>query len=374
MRVKLRAPSGSPIITLPESATVGDLLSSISEQTSLRSFEVKSGFPPKPLHLDALPRSKPLVELDEKLDGGQLLVSVKEEGQGSDSNVADIKAPIAKRPNQQPSSSLTTHHHRQSPKKTPPKPVVTKASSSSSSFSSSSSSAGPPLSLSRKPNPSLESDPPEIPLPTHGATLLMRIMPDDNSCLFRAIGTAVLGSIDSMNELRSLVASAIQENPSTYPEVVLGEAPNRYCEWIQLESSWGGGIELAILSQHFDMEICSIDVQSLRVDRYNEGRPTRCIIVYSGIHYDTISYSPSDPPHTHSYAPPEFDTKVFNADDDTILAKALELCKILQGKNYFTDTAGFTVKCNICGATFKGERGAAAHNKKTGHVDFSEAG
>jgi ubiquitin thioesterase OTU1 len=366
MRIKLRSPSGSSIITLPGSATVGDLLSSISEQTSLQSFEIKSGFPPKPLLLDALPRSKPLAELDEKLDGGQLLVSTKEEEQGSGSNVADIKAPVAKRPNQQSSSSppkgLTAH--QQSPKKTPPKPATTSSSSSS----------GPPLSLSRKPNPSLESDPPEIPLPSHGGTLLMRIMPDDNSCLFRAIGTAVLGSLDSMNELRSLVASAIQENPSVYPEVVLGEAPNRYCEWIQLESSWGGGIELAILSQHFDIEICSIDVQSLRVDRYNEGRPTRCIIVYSGIHYDTICYSPSDPPHTHSYAPPEFDTKVFNADDDIILTKSLELCKILQRKKYFTDTAGFTVKCNICGATFKGEKGAAAHHKKTGHVDFSEAG
>ncbi|KAI9787769.1 MAG: ubiquitin-specific protease otu1 [Geoglossum umbratile] len=361
MRIKLRTPSGSSIITLPESATIGDLLASISEQTSLQSFETKSGFPPKLLHLDTLPRSKPLAELDEKLDGGQLLVSAME---GSGSNAADTEEPVTKRLKQQSSSSPTKAlpTHQQLPQKIPPK--TTKKNPSAS---------GPPLSLSRKPNPSLESDPPEIPLPSHAATLLMRIMPDDNSCLFRAIGTAVLGSLDSMNELRSLVASAIQENPSIYPEVVLGEAPNRYCEWIQLESSWGGGIELAILSQHFDIEICSIDVQSLRVDRYNEGRPTRCIIVYSGIHYDTICYSPSDPPHTHSYAPPDFDTKVFNADDDMILTKALELCKVLQGKKYFTDTAGFTVKCNTCGATIKGEKGAAAHNKKTGHVDFSEA-
>ncbi|KAH0543968.1 hypothetical protein FGG08_001735 [Glutinoglossum americanum] len=358
MRIKLQAPSGSSIINLPPGATVGDLLSSISEQTSLKNFELKSGFPPKFLHLDTLPRSKPLAELDEKLDGGQLLVSLKESqgdaGGGRDSDAADIKAPVAKRPTRQ-SSSLTSVLNAQS---APTKPQTAK----------------PPLSLSRKPNPSLESDPPEIPLPTHSATLLMRIMPDDNSCLFRAIGSAVLGSIDSMNELRSLTASAIQENPETYPEVVLGERPDKYCEWIQMESSWGGGIELAILSQHFDIEICSIDVQSLRVDRYNEGRPTRCIIVYSGIHYDTICYSPSDPPHAHAFAPPDFDTKVFNADDHIILTKALELCKILQGKNYFTDTAGFTVKCNTCGATFKGEKGAAAHNKKTGHADFSEAG
>ncbi|KAI9868468.1 MAG: ubiquitin-specific protease otu1 [Trichoglossum hirsutum] len=363
MRIKLQTPSGSSIITLPASATVGDLLSSISEQTSLQNFEIKSGFPPKLLRLDTHPRSKPLVELDERLDGGQLLVSLKD-GHGDDATVggssgaADIKAPIAKRPTLQSSVSspplIGAFNTQSAP--TTPKPLK-----------------APPLSLSRKQIPSLESDPPEIPLPSHGATLLMRIMPDDNSCLFRAIGSAVLGSLDSMNELRSLVASAIQEDPETYPEVVLGERPDKYCEWIQMESSWGGGIELAILSQHFDIEICSIDVQSLRVDRYNEGRPTRCIIVYSGIHYDTICYSPSDPPHTHAYAPPDFDTKVFNADDDTILAKAVELCRILQANNYYTDTAGFIVKCNTCGATFKGEKGATAHNKETGHVDFSEA-
>jgi ubiquitin thioesterase OTU1 len=140
------------------------------------------------------------------------------------------------------------------------------------------------------------------------------------------------------------------------------------------ESSWGGAIELSILSKHFDIEICSIDVQTLRVDRFNEGRPTRCILVYSGIHYDTIALSPSEPPFEHSYAPPEFDTKVFDSADLVILQKALDLCKKLQEKHYYTDTAGFHVKCNTCGKLFIGEKGATKHAAETGHYDFGEAG
>jgi ubiquitin thioesterase OTU1 len=87
-------------------------------------------------------------------------------------------------------------------------------------------------------------------------------MPDDNSCLFRAFGTAVLPGDDlSMPELRSLVAAAIQAQPDIYPKVVLEQNPDDYCVWIQTEDAWGGAIELTILSQHFDIEICSIDVQ-----------------------------------------------------------------------------------------------------------------
>jgi ubiquitin thioesterase OTU1 len=92
--------------------------------------------------------------------------------------------------------------------------------------------------------------------------IVMRVMPDDNSCLFRAFGTAVLpGDDSSMPELRSLVASAIQSEPEVYTKVVLEQSPDDYCRWIQTQDAWGGAIELGILSKHFDIEICSLDVQ-----------------------------------------------------------------------------------------------------------------
>lgn len=199
-------------------------------------------------------------------------------------------------------------------------------------------------------------------------------MPDDNSCLFRAFGSAFFGAMDNMTELRSIIAQNIQANPETYSAVFLEKNPDDYCRWIQNEDAWGGAIELDILSRHFEIEICSIDVQTLRVDRFNEGKPTRCILVYSGIHYDTIALSPSDPPHKMAYAPPDFDTKVFDAADVAILESAVELCRVLQGRHYFTDTAKFTVECNQCKESFVGENGALEHAKATGHWDFGEAG
>lgn len=216
-------------------------------------------------------------------------------------------------------------------------------------------------------------DSPEVAIASHSSTLVLRVMPDDNSCLFRAFNSAFFGAMDNMQELRSIIAQTIQADPSSYPKVVLEKEPDNYCRWIQSPDSWGGAIELGILSQHFDIEICSIDVQSLRVDKFNDGKSKRCILVYSGIHYDVIALSPSDEPYDKSYAPPEFDTKVFDSFDEEVLLKAVELCQDLQKQHYYTDTAGFSVRCNVCGGVFQGEKGATEHAKKTGHYDFGEA-
>jgi ubiquitin thioesterase OTU1 len=200
------------------------------------------------------------------------------------------------------------------------------------------------------------------------------VMPDDNSCLFRALSAAVLGhQIDGMTELRSVVAQTIQAQPDLYTEGMLEQKPEDYCRWIQNADSWGGGIELSILSQHFDVEICSINVQDLRVDRFNEGRPTRCVLVYSGIHYDVVAVTP------FAGAEPEFDRKVLDVvrsegeeTDGGFLEAARELCKVLQGRHYFTDTHGFAVKCNQCGQTGKGQKWAVQHARESGHGDFGE--
>lgn len=87
-------------------------------------------------------------------------------------------------------------------------------------------------------------------------------MPDDNSCLFRAFGTAVLPGDDlSMPELRSVVASTIQGKPELYSKVVLEQEPDDYCRWIQTSDAWGGAIEMGILAEAFGIEVVCIDVQ-----------------------------------------------------------------------------------------------------------------
>lgn len=332
MKFRVRGPAGQSTAILDDAATVDELRTQIVDKTGLTSYDVKYGYPDlKPLEIDGLPPGTKMADLGINFNGEQLLVTRSEgapeapEGDKGGEPVPTIQAPSQNQPSQRP------HEAR-------------------------------------------SEDPPEIASADHSGTFVLRIMPDDNSCLFRAVGTALMGGMDAMTELRSIVAQAIQGNPSLYSEAVLERKPDDYCRWIQTEEAWGGGIELSILSKHFDIEICSIDVQTLRVDRFNEGPPTRCILVYSGIHYDTIALSPSEPPFTHADAPPEFDTKVFESVDPLVLEKALELCQVLQGKHYYTDTTGFQLRCNICGGTFVGEKGATQHAAQSGHYDFGEAG
>jgi len=371
MRLRIRGPAGQATINLSEAATVGDLRTRITEETSITDLEIKYGYPPKPLLLEDYDSAGKLSDIGIKLDGEQLIVSTS-------ANVSKNDASSVHKDSTSP-SLVTNYPHSNGA--VPSSTTATTGGPFSFSFANFGTAPPPsaqklpkPLSLSRKAALS-NMDAPEVPLPTHSSTLILRIMPDDNSCLFRAFSTAFFGTgIDSMHELRSIIAQHIQSHPDTYSAVVLEKQPDDYCRWIQTEDAWGGAIELDILSRHFEVEICSIDVQTLRTDRFNEGKPTQCILVYSGIHYDTIALSPSDPPHEHAYAPPDFDTKIYDAADLGVLQGAVELCKILQGKHYFTDTAAFGIKCNVCGKAYIGEQGATEHAKETGHYDFGEAG
>ena len=338
MRLRVRGPTGQSTLTLDDAATIQDLRGQITEKTGIASFDVKYGYPDlKPLHLHTFQPDQKLSESGVNFNGEQLI--------------------IAPRESSSPAQAAES--------------IVTRPSASSASQTQSSPAKSNP-SRSQKAENSAD-DPPEIPSPEHGGTFVLRVMPDDNSCLFRAVGAAVMGDMDTMVELRSIVAGSIQSNPTEYTAAILGKNPDEYCQWIQNEDSWGGAIELKILSEYFNIEICSIDVQTLNTFQFNEGAPTRCIVVYSGIHYDVLALCPSDPPHTRADLFAPNDTKIFDAADPVVLEKAKEMCLVLQSKHYYTDTASFQVRCNTCGGTFTGEKGAAKHAAETGHYDFGEA-
>ena len=359
MRIRLRHPGGQATITLPSTAKIADLENEISAKTGLHDFDLKYGYPPQQLSLQHYMKNRLLSDTGIKFDGEQLIVSQK---YPHTLDPPDSVVQQTPRPTPDPQSETTklpmTEPFTFGEAGTAPQKLSRKLNN--------------PLTLSRKPN-EMEQDPPDVPLPARNATLVLRIMPDDNSCLFRAFNTAFFGCMDNMHELRSIIAQGVQADPDTYSAVVLEQTPDDYCRWITTEDSWGGSIELNILSQHFEIEICSIDVQSLRVDHFNEGRPTRCILVYSGIHYDAIALSPSDPPHMHSTTSPDFDMRVFQSSDEEILQTAITLCSNLQKRHYFTDTSKFSIRCTRCSAMMSGERAATLHAKQTGHTDFGEA-
>lgn len=119
-------------------------------------------------------------------------------------------------------------------------------------------------------------------------------VPADNSCLFSSIYFVLhSGKFDlSYNKyLRNLVAKKIESDQITYSEAMLGRTNSDYCKWIRRDDSWGGGIELAILTNEYEIEICVINTECEgRIDYFGEDRhfPYRVFLLYDNLHYDPV--------------------------------------------------------------------------------------
>jgi ubiquitin thioesterase OTU1 len=346
MRFRLRTPSGQHTVSLDDDATINDLCTKITELTELIVYDIKSGFPPTTLDISQFSSETKLADTELKINGEQLIVASK--------NLPGIT--FAKSTAQHSASMSSTPSESRA---SPPKQPTTRVSGANANLPS----------LKRKEN-DVESDPPSVPISSRGGRMVLRVMPDDNSCLFRSLSACLLGnSLDGMTELRSIVAQVIQSDPETYSEAVLQKEPDKYATWIQSPDSWGGYVDIKAISEYLSTEVVSIDVQSGLVTRYCEGAQHRCFVVYSGIHYDALSFVPNG----SSELDVDFDQKQFDTKDDAFLDAAIAIGKILKEKKYFTDTAGFTIKCGDCGWTGKGEKAATKHAESTGHMDFSEA-
>ncbi|OBZ91386.1 Ubiquitin thioesterase OTU1 [Choanephora cucurbitarum] len=196
---------------------------------------------------------------------------------------------------------------------------------------------------------------------TSDGFLTLREMKDDNSCLFRSVEAEVT------HELRQIVAQAISSDEINYSDAMLGMERSKYIEWIQKPNSWGGAIELAILSAYFDLEINSIDVQSGRMDRFGEGKSKeRAFVVYSGIHYDAIAMN------SQFNGPKELDETRFSLDNEHVVEAAKKLIGDLKKNHKYTDVANFTLRCEQCQKGLKGQKDAQDHAAATGHMRFTE--
>jgi hypothetical protein len=65
-----------------------------------------------------------------------------------------------------------------------------------------------------------------------------------------------------------VVVSRIRDDSVRFDAATLGRTVDEYCTWIQRPNSWGGEIELAILSEHFQVGIDSVDVKTKHVFSY----------------------------------------------------------------------------------------------------------
>lgn len=318
--IRVRHPKGVSTLQLDinsESATVLSLQQSIYELSGLlpSQQELKSGYPPKALTL--IPEL-PLSSLGLQR-GEQLIVTSKP---GSSQPAPPAAAPIARA---QPAASASA----------------------------------PP------PNKNAGGD---GFVNTETGTLVHRVVPDDNSCLFSSIAIVFEQNMEAASKMRSLVVDVIRKDEETYSDAILGQPRASYMAAMSKNTTWGGAIELSIFSDYYRTEIDSYDVETGRCDKFGEGKyENRCILMYSGIHYDAVSLAPTRD------APVDFHTTVFPIDGSAHVSQAAaKLASQLRASRKFTNTSTFDLKCEICGKGLKGEKEARAHASETGHTAFGE--
>ncbi|ONK65864.1 uncharacterized protein A4U43_C06F1750 [Asparagus officinalis] len=203
-------------------------------------------------------------------------------------------------------------------------------------------------------------------------TVVRRVIPSDNSCLFNAVGYVMDHDKQKAAELRQVIAATVASDPVKYNEAFLGKSNEEYCTWILDPEKWGGAIELSILSQYYGREIAAYDIQTLRCDLYGQEKKyqERVMLIYDGLHYDALAMSPAEG------APEEFDQTIFPVNKDRTIGAvenlALNLVKDANRKRSYTDTANFTLRCGVCQAGLIGQKEAVEHAQATGHVNFQE--
>lgn len=91
---------------------------------------------------------------------------------------------------------------------------------------------------------------------------------------------------------RNLCVQHIKNDPEKYSDVYLGRNADDYCEWLLLNSSWGGETEILILCELNNIQISVIQLETLVILTYSPPvmteRVERIYILYTGKHYDAI--------------------------------------------------------------------------------------
>ncbi|KAF9331859.1 ubiquitin-specific protease otu1 [Linnemannia elongata] len=400
MRLRIRHKEGiATLTTLTEQSTLSDLHNAIASEIKapVARLELKFGYPPKLLTINESTAGSTLGSLGVK-DGEQILTSEKPEGSpttyafGSITTTTTTSTPA-------PVPITTTATAAVTPATSAfgangsgssfgafgSRPVVQASQPQQTTASSSSPSAfqaaaarpttnafGGPSTVDTSYTPKAVTAPTATSVTKGGiesvrirdqGLLVLREVEDDNSCLFNAIAYTLDPSMKSnVQGLRQIVAKTIDANPDAYPDVVLGRPRKEYCEWIKKENSWGGAIELAIFSDHYKIEIDSIDVSTTRVDRFGEGQYSqRALVMYSGIHYDAVALTPS------LDIPPECDQTQFDTSSEDILTAGIQLAAKLK---QYTDLATFTLRCSVCQIGLKGEKDAQQHAQSAMHTSL----
>ncbi|KAF4121588.1 hypothetical protein GMORB2_1996 [Geosmithia morbida] len=310
MKARFKGPSGTGVIELDDTAGVENLCKELRERTGIQEFSIKYGPPMAMRTLDTADKFQSVKSLGLH---GETLTIVPNESNSS---------PTTSTQKAEPHPRYISRNQRQAESKQGPEEIT-------------------------------------VPWPEREGTL--------------SFGGALQTQIPAA-KLRKMMADYISQHQDVYTEAVLGSPPMQYCRSIQDPDRWGGGIELSILSSIFDIQICTYDVQTQNLINFGENKRDRCVLVYSGIHYDRVAFTYSEFPHKTSTLPPEMDRTLWPTEDDEILNKTRDLIEKLNKAHYYTDTESLVLRCDVPGCDWigSGQAEGSKHAQQTGHVELSE--
>lgn len=194
-----------------------------------------------------------------------------------------------------------------------------------------------------------------------------KVVPANNSCLFTSIYYVMENgslNLDCQKSMREHIARTVKNDPTTFNEAILGKQNEAYCNWIKDSSSWGGCIELMVLSKYYKKEICVADIRTGRIDRFGEDQNylTRVFIIYDGIHFDPL-YLLQNNKNIQT---------IFSTQDDIVMSQAADLANAAKKAKQFTNVENFKLRCLVCQTALSGQVAAQEHAEKTGHINFGE--
>lgn len=268
--VKLKSKKGQFIVKdFTNQTTIADLKQRIAELTQIKEqhLHMLMGFPPRPL--DVTQNVQQTLQAAGICNGETLIVEEKQ----ADATVAPPAAPsieddeaLARRLQEEEENEL--------------RQLVAAATNSSDS-------GGGAERLTAAPNDGLGVGGGSL-----NGVLLKKVVPADNSCLFTSIRFVLNGKIDNEGSemMRHIIAQEVAANTQEYNDAVLGKSNSEYCAWIQKPDSWGGAIEVAILSNYYGIEIDVVDIQNAIINRFGEDKNygLRVFLLFDGIHYDPL--------------------------------------------------------------------------------------
>jgi ubiquitin thioesterase OTU1 len=97
-----------------------------------------------------------------------------------------------------------------------------------------------------------------------------KIIAADNSCLFNSINYAINQISNEPELMRELIATEILSHPDIYNSAILDKDPEKYSEWIMRNDTWGGGIELSILSKLLNIKLAVSDIKNNTIGYFGE--------------------------------------------------------------------------------------------------------